>query len=240
MRVAAVLALPMFSVGAWSTGPVLGAPKSIPSPCDSIECVPRGLPEGRAFISEDFNPDDAWLLTGRFSAHWESADGSASVDGPTDVDIDEALRWARSRAEIVFVRVDDEIYSAGRDQSGPTLPAWPPADFVPGPRPVGAPTAVPPEQAVPWVLRTVISCGPEFYTQRLAEVLRRNSRVEEIQGVSVTGNECKVNYVVRDESSVGAARTGSKAVEDALDEYRDQQGNSDGVRPRTTSVLGPA
>lgn len=151
-----------------------------------MNCVVDGAREGRAFLSEDVDVDDAWLLTGRFSAHWEAEDGSAFVEGPTDVELGEALRWARGRARIVLVRVDDEIYSAGEDRSDPSLPAWPPPEFFQAPRPVGAPVEVRPGKAVPWLLRSVISCGPGTgAARRWAESLQDNLDVDEIRSVSV-------------------------------------------------------
>ena len=77
----------------------------------------------------DHDPDDRWA-SGLFSAH---IDGSALVDGPDAVPIEDALAWARERAERIVVRVDrhgEQEFSAGREPVG-SLPPWPPADYVP-------------------------------------------------------------------------------------------------------------
>jgi hypothetical protein len=37
---------------------------------------------GTVVIAEDIGPDDIYVLTGRFSAHWEASEGAAHRDGP--------------------------------------------------------------------------------------------------------------------------------------------------------------
>jgi hypothetical protein len=80
-----------------------------------------------------------------------SRDGlySASVDydadtpfgyviGPVDVSVDEAVAWARERAQVVIVRTEEARYSAGEVAKG-DLPEWPRADSAPDPRPAAEP-----------------------------------------------------------------------------------------------------
>jgi hypothetical protein len=63
---------------------------------------------------------------GRFSAHVEcDEDGPFShVDGPTGVGPEEAISWARRRAERVMVRVGLDFYTAGSEPVR-DLPSWP-------------------------------------------------------------------------------------------------------------------
>jgi hypothetical protein len=63
---------------------------------------------------------------GRFSAHVEcDEDGPFShVGGPTDVGPEEAIAWARRRAERVTVRVGVDFYTAG-SEAVRDLPSWP-------------------------------------------------------------------------------------------------------------------
>lgn len=188
----------------------------------------------------DVDIGDAWLLTGRFSVHWEAADGSDFVEGPSDVEIGEALRWARDRAAVVLVRVDDRFYSAG-EESDPSLPAWPPSGFTPAPRPVGAPPGVRPGEAVQWILRSVVSCDAGGgAAQRETESLKENLEVDKISDVSIMGSSCVAEYVVRAKGSMDGMLKGERAVEDALEVYRQRVGSDDGAHLQRTTVLGPA
>jgi len=66
---------------------------------------------------------------GRFSAHVEcEEDGPFShVVGPTGVGPEEAIAWARRRAERVTVRVGVDFYTAG-SEAVRNLPSWPGQD----------------------------------------------------------------------------------------------------------------
>jgi hypothetical protein len=87
---------------------------------------------GIVFIAEDIASDDVYLLTGRFSAHWEASDGPEHRDGPEGVPVEEAIAWGRARADVVLVRLADEDfhYSAGTRQPLPVegddedFPVW--------------------------------------------------------------------------------------------------------------------
>jgi hypothetical protein len=57
--------------------------------------------DGTVFVAEDMDPEDAWLVTGTFSAHWQSTDRSVPhVYGPAGVSADEALSWASAMSSI--------------------------------------------------------------------------------------------------------------------------------------------
>lgn len=88
---------------------------------------------GTVFIAEDIAPDDIYLLTGRFSAHWEASEGPEHRDGPEGVTVEEAIAWGRTQADVVLLRLgdDDFHYSAGTRQPPPVegddehFPVWP-------------------------------------------------------------------------------------------------------------------
>lgn len=82
-------------------------------------------PEGTVYVGERFTDGPQGWASGRFDAHWESAEGSSMRWGPEDVSIDDALEWARAEADQVFVTtLTDEVYSAGVVEIEGT-PAWP-------------------------------------------------------------------------------------------------------------------
>jgi hypothetical protein len=76
---------------------------------------------GTAYVSEYL---DAAFWTGRFNAHWEG--GAEHEEGPRSVSLEEALAWARARADVVLVRPgDDGYYSAGARRAD-EVPVWTP------------------------------------------------------------------------------------------------------------------
>lgn len=87
--------------------------------------------EGTVFIAEDFSNDDPYLLTGRFSAHWESEGGRQYRAGPEGVSADEAIAWGREQADVVLIRLGDSDvhHSAGSHRPPPApdddFPIWP-------------------------------------------------------------------------------------------------------------------
>ena len=84
--------------------------------------------DGIVFIAEDSDPDDMFMLSGRFSAHWESDDGKHFREGPEQVSAEEAIAWGRTQTDVVQIRVGEEdfYYSAGvRQPENEELPEWP-------------------------------------------------------------------------------------------------------------------
>jgi hypothetical protein len=74
---------------------------------------------GIVYVGEEM---DAAFWTGRFSVHWES--GAEHEMGPRAVSLEEALAWARARADVVLVRPgDDGYYSAGPKRAD-EFPVW--------------------------------------------------------------------------------------------------------------------
>jgi hypothetical protein len=53
----------------------------------------------------------------RFSGYWDSGFEPYRMleDGPGWDDPDEAIRWGRERAPMVFIRIGGQIYSAGEE-----------------------------------------------------------------------------------------------------------------------------
>jgi hypothetical protein len=85
---------------------------------------------GTAYVGERVSDGPEAWASGRFDAHWESADGSSMRPGPDDVSIDVALSWARAEAAQVFVTtLTGEVYSAGAVQIEGT-PDWPAGGLV--------------------------------------------------------------------------------------------------------------
>src|SRR4051812_20764045 len=88
---------------------------------------------GIVFIGEDVDDEDIYVLTGRFTAHWESDDGRQHLDGPQGVSAAEAIAWGREHADVVLIRLADSDvhHSAGVRQPAPTpednedCPVWP-------------------------------------------------------------------------------------------------------------------
>jgi hypothetical protein len=80
--------------------------------------------------SEDHGlPSDGHWLTGRFERYLEGA--ARVLDRFEDLPLEEALAWARERADRVFIRHGDQpdsYYSAGRDRRL-GVPRWPPRDL---------------------------------------------------------------------------------------------------------------
>jgi hypothetical protein len=84
---------------------------------------------GTVYITEEPDPDDPRLWSGRFSAHWEARVEPGYVDGPTGVSVDEAIAWGRGHADVVLIRLggSEVHYSAGTTQPEPheEFPVWP-------------------------------------------------------------------------------------------------------------------
>lgn len=80
---------------------------------------------------EDASPADGRWLTGRFAGSLQ--DGPRLYEPFDDLSLDEALAWARARADRVLLRHGEEPdihYSAGNDHPE-HLPRWPPEDLPP-------------------------------------------------------------------------------------------------------------
>lgn len=85
--------------------------------------------EPSVFIYEenDLGPPTEW--SGLVSAEFTDATGE-TVLGPQNVDVDQAVSWGRDRAQIVTVRLDGTLYSAGQIDS-PDQMKW--TEAVPRP-----------------------------------------------------------------------------------------------------------
>ena len=85
----------------------------------------RGDRGGVVFIGEDMGPEP-YLLTGRFSAHWEAGDAIHHEQGPTGASLAEALEWGRGRADVVYVRLaDSDVHHAAGASNPHDDPVWP-------------------------------------------------------------------------------------------------------------------
>lgn len=75
---------------------------------------------GVAFVNEE--EDEEHFLLARFTCVWDT--GEAAHDGPKDAHFQEALAWARDRADEVIVCLGSERFSAGKKRVAalPNLP----------------------------------------------------------------------------------------------------------------------
>jgi hypothetical protein len=100
---------------------------------------------GTSFIGENPDQEEGGRAAGTFGVHWEAEDGSRWKDGPSEVSIEEAIAWARERAEVVnLLLLDGTMYSAGDvpspgDEDEGPLPEWPKEGLVIRPRPIDSP-----------------------------------------------------------------------------------------------------
>lgn len=82
--------------------------------------------DGTVWISEDADPDEPMLLTGRFSGHLERDNRLRETFH--DLEADEAVAWGRARSAVVLIRTGDSDYhSAGEhNPDREAYLAWPP------------------------------------------------------------------------------------------------------------------
>jgi hypothetical protein len=91
-----------------------------------------------AWIAEDVGDDEQGgpMALGVFSAHVEGDDLPEGFEsGPDEVSIDDALSWARARADVVVVRYDSPSTGTTHFSAGPRQPKWPEAPLPAWPPP---------------------------------------------------------------------------------------------------------
>lgn len=96
---------------------------------------------GYVVVSEAPEATVAGRHSGLFDADWDT--GEDVVEGPRGADVSVAIRWARQRADIVYVHVgggEDGVYSAGDTQVADAgVRRWPPEGMSVRARPEGTP-----------------------------------------------------------------------------------------------------
>ena len=97
-----------------------------------------------AFVYENGDDDEGSRQSGLFSAHWQERSTRAHGEAPeTDMELDEALAWARGQATSVQVQIDGVIFSAGEDdetsEGDDDVFPWPQDGLVVRPRPMYTP-----------------------------------------------------------------------------------------------------
>jgi hypothetical protein len=179
---------------------------------------------GTVFIAEDF-ADEPYLLTGRFSAHWEAAEGREHRAGPEGVPVEEAIAWGRAQADVVLVLLGDEDfhYSAGARQPPPVgeddadLPVWPENKRVHRRRLPGMEHLdVVADEPIAWRVRLprrVSAADADRDSQRLREAVARDDDVSELRCELERGDD-RVDAVLR---FTVFARTHGEALRLALD-----------------------
>jgi hypothetical protein len=82
--------------------------------------------EDTVFITEDHDPDDGLIWTGRFSGYLDR--GRRVAEEFEGLSVEEALAWGRARCDVVLVRPGDTgwYFSAGARNPDPEeCPPWP-------------------------------------------------------------------------------------------------------------------
>jgi hypothetical protein len=62
------------------------------------------------FVANESSSGYGARFTATFSAHWEDEEARTHGDGPSEVDLDEAIAWAREHAHRVWIQVGDRHY----------------------------------------------------------------------------------------------------------------------------------
>jgi hypothetical protein len=193
---------------------------------------------GVAFVSEEFDPDDAWRLTGRFSAHWEDPDRDGYVAGPRAVSLEEAIAWARRSAPVVLVRLgdDDEDYSAGDERPDEAIRPWPTRGMVVRPRPFGA-ALDGSEQVVTWSLESTVRSG-DFPTDAIRTGLEAHAHVTIVTIRRSAPGSMTVRYAVSAEGSVEALQRGDEALTRVVEDLTHGAPDRDDAFVESTVILG--
>lgn len=101
----------------------------------------NGAMQGYVVVSERPAATVAGRHSGLFDADWDT--GEDVVEGPRGADVGVAIRWARQRADIVYVHVgggEDGVYSAGATRvTDAGVKQWPPEGMTVRARPEGTP-----------------------------------------------------------------------------------------------------
>lgn len=122
-----------------------------------------------AWVGELPDSSDTGRWSARFAAHWE--EGSAHREGPDGVALEEALRWAREQAAVVYVSIggDELLHSAGSFHPDDSLRRWPDEGIPVRPRPDGTPYDGS-QQSRRWEVR--VHAMAEGTTAQIADQLR--------------------------------------------------------------------
>jgi hypothetical protein len=182
---------------------------------------------GIVFVAEDWGDDGN--PSGRFNAHWESADGQDFRQGPEGVPSAQAVRWARRQAPVVVLRTGDgDIYSAGTE----------PADGVARQWPAGGLDFAPRSLASHWkVAIRVPTDGPLSADDALFRVIAGSSSVTEAQTSTRSDGARWVICTVAADSETDAAALANSFVP-AGAAYRPEKGERTSYTT-VTEVLGP-
>jgi hypothetical protein len=189
---------------------------------------------GVVFVGENFDLDDAFRLTGLFSAHWEDPGGDAYLQGPAEVPVAEAIAWGRERAPVVLVRLgdDDEHYSAGEKQPDETIRIWPPDGLIVRARPFGS-ALDGSEQVVTYALASTIR-GDALPLERVRAALENDPQVGDVGVEPASKGSVEVRYEVRAARSIEALARGEEKLERVLEELAAVTG---GASLESTAVI---
>jgi hypothetical protein len=148
---------------------------------------------------------------GAFSAHVEYDEPGpfCLLNGPTEVTLEEALAWARGRAERVILRIGDVHYNAGVERA-PNLPSWPStAERAPRPATTGQAVAWSVQARTGWYRR-----DRDAVARRLAQAVGDDARAADAtQAVDELG--FSVSFTVWAPSELEAHEMASGVARDA-------------------------
>jgi hypothetical protein len=185
---------------------------------------------GKSFVAEDW--DDDGNPSGRFDAHWESADGGDFRDGPQGVTANEAVAWARGQSAIVVVQtVDGDEYSAGTRNVEDIPRRWPAEGIAFAPRVL----------ATHWkVAIRVPADGPLAASsgEPVRKLIAAASAITEAKLTTWDGGEPWVECVVEARSVLDAMRRVDEVL--AAGGFYDRSAREGAGYETVTRVLGPA
>ena len=199
-------------------------------------------PSGIVYIAEDSEMQDAFRLSGLFSAHCEDDDSEAGTDGPQGVPLEDAIAWGRGRADIVLVRIGEgeTFYSAGPiDPDFPTQ-RYPTEGITVKPRPSGTPPDGR-QQNIRWRIESRILASRDGVPreQDLRHALERNSRASDVKVTSAPDGSLVVRLTVQGRGGDDAVRKADEAVRRSLEGFTAGRSSEDLPRLLQTGVVAP-
>jgi hypothetical protein len=208
--------------------------------CANVACPVSSDRPGIVFVGEEFDPADAFRLTGRFTAHWEEVDGDGHIAGPRGVGLEEALSWGRQMARVVLVCLgdDDEEFSAGEDAPDEDVRLWPAGGLTVRSRPYGA-ALDGSVQRIKWKLESVVQTAERrSLPVGVVPELENDPELENVAVEPMGDGVWGVAYIVGATGSVEAMQLGGAMLRRALKRL-DSQAGMNTAQITSTSVVSP-
>jgi hypothetical protein len=187
------------------------------------------------WLTERPDAYDYFYASGRFSGHVEP--GSPGGEQLDDATLDEALRWARARSDVVLLRlVDSGHFSAGARHLDPEMPVWDDNTSV-GPRRLRGLEMLDNSESDPPVLWDLRLHQPHVGVDRDAfeAFIQRDSRVEPAPDDARPASDGAVRAFVRASTQAQAEVIAAELHEAAL-RHAEREKPSSGWWKRGCSV----